>query len=319
MALWRNTSYTWMNESPEESLVTDNSRATGTVLVDWSDRGQARRDFIGYPSYNVDISPLTGLPVAYISRLIPFQYPSPDLSSLWCQGAPKTVGAGKLGNDPLEGKLASYPHAFISLSFQAPGFFILPDDDVIAGSGPLVGYPDEAWWLANSSWVNTRNILRVTKPAGKFVTLRQNIALIHGYGDPAEAQPLNEGAPVQLGEAVYVYAWHQVPAEAYPLQAIAKCLGRINNATFDGFAAGTMLLETVDTRIEWSPFQQLQLTVSYQMRFHPNVNNAGVIKGWNSALGVFSKTLDYYPLSDGAGNPIFKSCDMSSLFRPDQS
>jgi hypothetical protein len=320
--------------SPEESFVADASRATRVFYSEWTDRFRAAVAFVGYPSLQSGLSADGLTIVRYISRQLPLQYPAPTAADgpnlpngitlqpyMWCGGIQRTEGISPDGvNDNYD--LADYVKAKLTLNFFTPTYDLLPDAAMIAATGPLTGYPDEGLAVANGKGVpngTDRYVTRLDKPAGRFITVQAGF--MSTVSDPSRTIPTGVAKFLPNNELSYV--WHSIPAAAYPINTIAKTLGCVNDATFDGYPAGTLRLDFAEQQPGWTPLGQRVVTVQYRMKFEPNFTLDGMnARGHNGFYTIPPKgTFDCYTLSTTGkpdGTKVYRQADFAALFRPDQ-
>ena len=198
-------------------------------------------------------------------------------------------------------------------------------------AGPLwdvagnVGLPDEGYWLAQGNGrVGGRYITRLDEPGGYAQTIPR------GFMRYASGGQTTEGLMKVVPEIVRKFTWHQVPRNGVPVQAIISSLGTVNNAPFDGWPVGTLLLDGVDPRRYRDPLLNRCLDLTYSMVGKPNFNRFGQAMGHNSALKYFPPSADGtvpgyvdYDLicsdDNGKGDPPYRSTNFADLFRAPQT
>lgn len=219
------------------------------------------------------------------------------------------------------------------VTFETLPYFVLEDGEVQAPSGPLVGVPDEGFWIAQG-WVYSRYISRQIDYAPRTVTLPQGMAKFikdDSFDPEAKASPVPVGIPYSQFRTIREYTWHEVPIQAIPEQAIELCAQAVNLEEFDGCEPGTLLLLGAKISHYPSPLGGGMLAdVSYKMCHLPNIDPAtGAQIGWNGIIRGFRGNLYVWPLSldgeepvegeDGNDERLFKLRDFADLFRPDQT
>jgi hypothetical protein len=341
---WRATTYATDAEhgenNPAETYAVDHSTTTETIylLGDGSlkARFQAAQDFCGYAKVT------TLSPQVYIARITPKPYPLTNQlgdNFEWCLDVTNAAPYGVPIGDPAT-TATNAKAARMVLHYQSVPFRVLPDNQVVAPSGPLASFPDEGWYLANKGLESTRYISRQRSDGGSFITSARTGTL--GYQTPQTTngfiqllQPLAVNQPT----TDLVYIWHYVPVAGVPWKAIDAAEGRVNNATFDGRVAGTLLFKSASQRIYNSPLGDRVCDMHYAMKFVANATRTdqkrmpggtiitpkGTQLGWNATLGMDladQGQVDWYPCfanNNGvAGNPPYDSAPFDALFRPDQ-
>lgn len=308
----------------EVQLANDASRITAPVQVAWEDWQVAAQSFVGYPRL------VEAGGIRWISRNLPLPYYSlanPDGDHwLYATSVSRVEGISPDGTDS-EG-CPAYKKARIWLVFNSVTYDILPDDSSLlmgslgstaADEGTLKRYVSGPFWQHKNRQISLRR--------GVFKSVWQT-------GDPTTGSgahitnTLLEGLGFPEPGAEVTYIWHQVPASALPLVAIANCMGKVNSTQFDLFPAGTLLYENPGVRHYVSAVGQPTVDVTQRFTWMPRVARYGtaVQRGWNwmltflkSASGVATPHYDYreYKLNGTGANP-FASADFTSLFRPDQ-
>jgi hypothetical protein len=331
-------------ESPREVWAPDGSRMSRDYVIagDAQSRIFAAWDFLG-GSELIEVETGDG-PRYYVSRQTPHDYPFvTDAGDVFLfaqsipQGRPLGVGAP---NTDFPGLAADYTNYLMTVEYRTLSYDVKEDDEVLAGpalplpdsgfnDSPLEGFPDEGYALAAAAGPDepgaSRYITRVARPGGRFHVLRAGM-----MGYVSDNKPVPEGIPLTVPFVTLSYTWHQVPEGGVPNAAIRKCLGTINNLTFDGYPAETLLLTNVVPRPFRNPFGERNYDVEYTFRYQPNVSYADGVtpRGHNFIPRVTAAGgLDYEEIralknSGGsplaAGSPPYRLTDFATLFRPDQ-
>ncbi len=357
MSTFRNTTYfEHAPDSPNERWGIGSSQfsrdfdlANGSYVS----RLQAAYDFIGYavvlPGNTLG---LNNQPVYYIHRVIPMASAAPPGGSIlpsvpndlpagvsppdltrrfYVQGISKTMPLGvPTGTNPLvspAGSVASqYTRARMSVEFSTVPYRIFDDATLVANGGSYGGqnFPDEGAALA-AGWPNTRYVTRHSEDFSRLIKVPYG--LMQTQTDKPKLMKV--GLPFREGGANVTYTWMRVPLEGpvpgANFSKIGSALGTINLNAFDGYAAGTLLLDTMATREYQGAFGEFLVDVTFKMIWLPHNSTgaggkfkAGQQTGWNTVADVDSKgNWDYYPVTtaNGVQNP-FSITDFSTLFRP---
>lgn len=344
MASWRGYNYVEeVRTSPHESWATDASRTTRSLLFFGADnntgptyleRESIAQYWLGYATV------LTGTGGRrYVSRFTPHYLPSGTGSPyLFATSLMSGELIGRPFNPTVHANTAPGDKQARSRCWRATfQYSVLPydireDSAVLATSGsPLYvsasdRYADEGDAL-KTGWSGTRYISKHIEQGGRVIPIRTGAfkydAVFNAGGDHV---PTME--PIPYNEAVnYVtYTWYGVPLAGYPAQAIAVQLNTVNNATFDGFAKGTLLVLGVKVVPHRDPFGNRTLDIQYRMMHCSRYNSTSATPfGHNSILHIpapgggapawekVSVTGD----GDDTKRP-YRYTDFGNLFRPDQ-
>jgi hypothetical protein len=218
---------------------------------------------------------------------------------------------------------------------------VLLDKQVIAGGGPLQGYPDESWNLGLSRFVSA-----FWKASSRILTLPQGV--MYWKPNPLDPKPnanpesIRMGIPFKEGGGTLTLIWHRVPLPAIPFGAIQACQNCINDTPFFNsiFPAQTVLFEDHDRKPVYLPNGLRAYDINYVFKVRFNVSrgldgqgqpnpNPPVARGWNWGLRSIGGKLDYrerstyqvlgaFPWTFIPGDNPYKTADLTSLFRPDQ-
>lgn len=293
--------------SPSPQYANDNGRITRSLRIeDGSEtaRFAAAKALLGVQTLNT-ASGGGGAISRWINRstprtatnpggMLPASYPAqidPDLNPngnpyLWCTNIPQVemLGASE-GIDVQQLPIYSGGARFHA-EFNTVPYFIIPDNQILAASGPLVGRPDEGVALA-SGWQNSRFVSRYLKPGSRTITLplgfMYNARLVDasGYDNAATKQGL------AFRESIWTikYTHHTVPLAAVPFPAMDICLGCVNANDFDFVKLGTLLLSDVELKQYYSALGQILVDTTYSMRYLPHFDGpVSTYHGWNSYL-----------------------------------
>jgi hypothetical protein len=284
----------------------------------------------------------------YLHRQIPYGNPAVsdgDLNPggseyLWCKSVPSGTPVPSIPSaDPATG-VATYKGYRWSCEFRSCPYRVCADEDtlLLAQAGPLAAgpglnaLPDEGDALRRG-FVNTRYVSNPTEQATKINQIKQaSLNYLHDDNSPG---PL-VGHPMPLPQYMetILWRWFEVPEDAVPRKAIADCANNVNDATFAGYPAGTLILRSASRRPYNNPLGPgMMYDIEYKMEYLPNqekrlTNVGGVLVhrqlGWNSDVVTIRPAdggngFDFYRVGDDDGNPPHAYKDFSSLFRPDQS
>lgn len=253
-------------------------------------------------------------------------------------------------------EVSSYRSYLATVRYELVQYGILPDSSVTSGylAGTLglpmdplyqtrgATVPDEGVALA-LGWKYSRFVTKLVQGASRAVSVKGGVVkhvFDGGSGwitaTPGGASAIGEGLVVTQYRANVKYIWHSVPLDAIPWNAIAKCGGGVNQFTFDGYPAGTLLLSggpkvTIST---W-PTGARMADIEYDMIYQPNyttnpTTGADEYLGWNSVprtclvngVSIFT----WWPIASDGTFPVpgqasekfavFKYRNFCDLFRP---
>lgn len=333
--------------SPSESYAFDASRSSRSFQI--RDATPERRyltakALLGY----VDV--LTEGSRRYIHRQAPYANPpvsDPDLNpnrapSLWCKSIPHGAPVPSVPSaDPQTGA-ATYAAYRFAAEFRSLPYAVKEDYQVFATAGPLAAggglnsLPDEGDCLRRGI-ANTRYITISVQPGIKRGVLKEGS--LRFEASPGPGPLVGVGIPIAQYTAHVIYTWYEIPYSAVPWKAIVRCAENVNGpigagGIFDGFAAGTLLLESTAIRTYTCPLSpRLLCDVEYRMAYLPNEEErltGGVrrLLGHNSIYSVIPAPQgdggDYYYVNTsgmpGAAGGRYPHSyeDFSTLFRPDQ-
>lgn len=317
--------------SPKMSFAVDNSRITRTLLVggasvDWK---QAKQDFLGR-CYVVK-----GALTRIIRRDIPHSFPHE--SWLYATAIPEMEQGSY---DFTFQNVATYKQIKMQVVYSALTYNVKTDDEVLNTDelSLLNGLPDEGFALA-SGWENSRFVTKTVKPSAKLYSLARGAMRVVGADlSNGTEKPLLEGLPIVEPAAEVQYTWHAVPLGdsvtgfGVPRVLHLTALGKLNNATFDTYPAGTLRLESVEPIPKRDCLGNRIFDIVYKMQFLPRV---GHLKGQNqdgtqdasyghNYVYTVDSTADNLIVarvtSNGlaGGTPPYRSMDYGKLFNPDQ-
>jgi hypothetical protein len=297
MAQFRRTTYTEFigksgpGASPIFQIGQDSSKCQRVLDVQWADRFQAAKDFLGYS--NVIFDGVNS--VRYISRITPHNLQDPGFNFLYCDQFTNVVGIGRPagGNYKSANDVAQYKLARISASYLTPDYSIRSDDEMaaIGAVDPNFNHPDESTLL--------RYAILKAKPRAQYLTLpRGAMQFITGSPEKAANSGINIGPGKIVPAVTFEITRVQVPASAVSSQFVCvdqndspinlinsanynnstnyidRYIGSVNNLTFNNCRAGSLLLVGVDLRPHRSPFGWRTFDVTFMMDFSPQTDSA---------------------------------------------
>lgn len=382
MARWRNTNYSeHAPDSPNERFGPGSSSMTRFAdLFDGSFQGrlQAAYDFLGYGLViNSGTTAPDGSTLYYIHRVIPMAYPGLP-ANIFLPAAPGDLAPGTyppgiinkffvlaitkteplgqptgvdLDATPVGTAAGMYKRARLSLECSTVPWAIIDDPTLIAQGGSTNGFPDEGAALAKG-WQFTRYIMRRREAFSRLIKIPYGVMQTNAPGQNNQQKINPTALPFREGGANFTYTWMRVPLTSGPVPGfnesrIGSALGMLNNATFDGKAAGTLLLDSYSTREYQGSFGEWLADVSFNMIYLPHnssgnrlaaYNNLvlagqspplpvspsgatltkGTPTGWNTLVDVDAfGNWDYYDVMTAKGlQKPFQTTDFSALFRP---
>lgn len=295
-----------------------NNQAVLEFLINWSDwlAGSAEQQFLGYPTRN------PGATVT-LTRNIPARHPYK--SQLWATRIISARGQGRMTkvNDPVNGSYSSFEKVRLQVLFESLEYDVYNDSDnqkinagVEFGRFCTFGYEETAEFL--------------TRPLGDFL-----------YAETAGVVTANQALTAPLGqilvkEGIQV-TWYQLPEiglftallpNGLPTK-IQNCIGHVNNGTFFGRGAATLLLlppkftpiiAPVPPQIIGlpanSPSRLWNVTLTFKYFSPPTVDGVEANRGWNSVPAV--KDNNWYKIGANnagvAGNPLYPTADFTQIF-----
>ena len=173
---------------------------------------------------------------------------------------------------------------------------------------------------------DARNALRgdmPTIPSGTYLTFAGELSAetqstpgrIWHYavtGSPILAADTNPSVVIPTGS--YRLSWHRVPAP--PWDTIRSLRGKVNQATFLGAPAGTVLFlgATLTPRFPLAEAGQLwTIQYAFAERTVPLASGSG---GWNHVYKEQAVSGDHWiPIADDSGNPPYRAGDFGGLFQ----
>lgn len=277
---------------------------------------------LGYPETKT-----SGGGIKYIARTLPHGINrfvrsdgKPFLFATKCkiQGlAPTTYGSPPDGN-----KFPEYKHFRFTVEYETLPWEVKTDGQVsYEGGGGLVTY--EAGW--------ERYVTKIARPAGEFFTIQPTSGVAAGgiayqYVGVTPAN-VTAGIGKLLAFCNLQVTWHQIPETAVPsvfvnpsLTArsyIETTIGKVNNAEFNGYAKGTLLLLGASMTPYRSPFGDRIFDVTYMFKYFEPVADKGHNYLFRPASNAFIEVTTSGATNIGAmtaGVSIYDWADFTKLF-----
>lgn len=285
---------------------------------------------------------------AWITRELPHPYPWPSIDQINQSGDPPCYASsipmaepigkatGAIAND----KQPEYLRYRLQVQYTTRLYWLRSDSFVAATAGPLAAavgpaVPDEGEKLASGGVRNTRYISKHAMDANRVISLGNGFAQWTKFAAESvtTAQAIPGGLPWSEYRLKIVYTWWLVPWTAIPWVSMGLLANRVNEATFDGHPAQTLLYSSSEVRPIVGPLGDRLGQVQHRMIYMPNYDSNAptpATRGWNSVLRVYGGKVRYWPISAdgeelGASNRIFQltpasgTSGMAALFRPDQT
>lgn len=277
-------SYDEVPGSPQEMVQGDGFKVRRTFLVEWNKRWLFVYGMLGGPYFN----PVPLLDYGWISRRLPQGYKT-TASGLGGNGGlpsghwmfPLSVegieGLGKILSVDADG-VATYEKAKVSLLYETVTWKILSDAKMKENGyvDPSFGNPDEA--------TVQRYVTKFYQPTAEYLTLPfMGMVWSEQLSTPVDLSVQPVAVPGSLGVLVpateIMYLWRQVPGR--PL-ALDTHIGSVNDAEFDGYRRGTLLLTSIDLKPYRWFLGQIVWDITYKMKYFepqtkPHRNAAGNI------------------------------------------
>lgn len=278
--------------SPEAQLGSDSSQCVRMFDCDWEDRYQFAKSILGFTSLAFNNEN------PYLSRRIPHFYKFDQETTF---AGPRTLFATKIvkieglgepsvfsefqsGGEPVTafsygstGPVGKYPKARLHVLYQTLTYDVLTDAETTAENNPLghgLPYPVE--------YTGVRYVTKLSRPSVEALTTPQGAyKRVHPAGSAvaSAAYPVQWGVARVIGTDILQLTWHQIPQKniAHKLfnpttsnDYMNATLGKVNDNTFLGFAAGTLLLLSYDVRPIMNPFITRSFDITYTIkRFNP--------------------------------------------------
>lgn len=281
--------------SPMVSRANDRSKATRHILVSWSNVEAFAAEALGYSKLDV-----TSDGYQFISRVTPWVFPTVNKSarvrdSMYCDqfdyegyGLPTSSNANvqydvvSQDNYSFEPQyIARYEKAKCQVSFGTPTYEILSDTQLYTLDNTM----DESKWR--------RFVTKIVRPQGEFLSIAGTNNGYYAsklYTQSTSPFPISTTINKVLAACNYSVTWHQVPADAVPMQeynpstetkagasnvnlnwAIDNCLGRVNDREFNGIHQWTLLLLAAEIKPLRDPYGNRVYDITYMFKsFEPD-------------------------------------------------
>lgn len=312
---WRVTQYDEMlnTASPVEAWAPNQSRANRTIRTAWDFRKQAVWDFLGYTEVVIGTSG-----TKYLSRTVPHNYPGED--KIWCTDIPRIVGSGPIGQTGLDSTmLAAYTYAELTLTYTASLYNHLTDAEMVAaGYVNAEGEISEGVALQNSFG---RYVIYKSKPGIRQLVLNRSAVKRSDTG-----APLLEGVPVPVPYEDIELTWLQIPEAALNTAVWGETQGCLNDDTFLGRDAETLLMEAPEIIRREGLFGAASYDVVFRMRYYPQFDygTPPTARGWNYILAPIgdpaTASLDMVKMVTNTAGTVspFRTADFTRCFEPAQ-
>lgn len=316
--MFRSTEYVESEDSPKGGYYFDRGQVTCRIMVDHMARAQAVLDFAGSVQVNYD-----GGGQGYLTRVLPHALPARPW--MYVQAVPNEEPLGLRGVTDEFGDgtgQSVYDLCELTLNYVMPTYKLKEDDDVLASTGPLAGKPDEGYAL-QEGYQDSRYVTRVKKYSSRILVLNK------GMLKDQDGKIIVEGVPFPEPGGEVQYTWHQVPEECLPELVWMANSGRVNDATFDGYPAGTLLFDgNVEVRPSPNPITGQVLTdVVYRFKLAFKADPAdGTIYGHNYVYRLVTnppalarlrpRLVTTDAVGSALGSRMFPNLDFKKLFRP---
>lgn len=335
----------WGNGHPIEVFNArgEMQETTRVYLVDWEDRQQAVLDFLGYATAE---QPAAGNNYCYLSRQIPhyhadYKRPSDQDYFLYADQVtiePMGIPVDEEGN-PLYGNESTlsddetpvYHKAKLTVHYSARGYRILEDYEMPQATD---GYP----YLTEAGLERYCEIL--SHPAAEYLsitagtfTFGPNPVDVTNAPTGVTAGRPAEGAPGKIvGTDDLTILWRQVPRRMVAkasvmapvlgggtqLAAFDYAIGRVNNATFLGFPAETLLCEPMEITPWIQADGEMVFDITFHFKYLRTGHNYYLTPNANSQL-VYSQLVcgkqgNYVPGAQADGQATYDAYDFDKLF-----
>jgi hypothetical protein len=283
--------YTEYKDTGNEQFSPENSTIARTYMVRWEERAAFLDDLLGYSRQNN----------TDILRVLPDEHPEYPL--FFAQEA-QVKGGGQLTNRGIGGQFAPlWNVGFINTVYKAFDFAVIADD------------------LVTGEW--ERFTTKSAAPNTTFLSL--NSAFVWRNTQFAGVPRVITSAPgIRLPSVELKYTWRQIPGvlpDRYAIPTIDNiqtCLGTLNNATFDGYLAGTLLFAAVNPklmkpRLATNPVPYWDLEYTFILRNNGTDAVSGGAIGHNFLFDPRQQLWDM-PIEPGSKQPMYTSSNFALLF-----
>ena len=289
-------------------------QATLTIKINWTDTVPVVQEILGAAKYNRTTGNL--------DRTLPVRHPEFD----WLYASRITSVKPMKWLDKLRlpfGTISGYLYSILTIVFTQPRWTMLPDSQIDS----LYGSPRQEW---------RRFVERRPEPSGDVLSRPNNSlkwAETGGVSGPAVGETINEPLGQFLPKATEILVWKRVPqvglfsdgGTGQPTNVYAA-VGTVNNATFLGRPAGTLLLQPprlVPLEVPTIPAavganENLgQPAIFYDVELpmlHFDPPNGGATRGHNLAPFKNGKWYKVVDVLTGTTS-LFPTSDFSNIFK----
>lgn len=279
------------------------TQAVMMIDVNWTDLDKAVEEILGKHFKSGTT----------LSRRLPMQHP--QFPTLWCTRIQNVVGVAWGDKDEtFWGASSSYQRARLTLLFEALPYPVLTDDEL-----QTLYSGKEFYRFTSREIIPSSEVLQRQASTYKW-------AEGGGAGEPTVGDAVPFGVPMFLSKEEVTYTWWMVPEDGLfdssnlPTK-ILNCVGKVNDAAFDNFTTGTLLLMPPRFEPVPAPFQvrtelwkpQRLWNVRLPMR-HFDPPNGGSTHGhnilpYNGGNGKWFKVQ-----SQTGSNTLYGTADFTDLF-----
>lgn len=213
------------------------------------------------------------------------------------------------------GPYAEYERVRVTTAYTCPSYAVVDDTD-LARLHAVNNVPDESKRFVVDNYEPT--VEAIQRPVGSFKYSETSAT------GPAIGTEVASGVTQVLTKAQLTLTWMLLPEygarNLNGVPAIQEAmLGKVNNATWRGHAAGTLLFKAIRMEPVPSPFPLPFIDVQRQWnmslifsKFDPP--NGGATRGWN--LVPYPGDNLWYAVQDSGGNgrTLYQTGDFSTLF-----
>jgi len=230
-------------------------------------------------------------------------YTSQDQLAAAAEASPDPVLL-PFARDPVFGDWPTAGWAEYELIFQTLPYPVLSDSELTTGSGVI---PELARYVRKTR----RTVVQERRlPSLGFETCEVSSTVIQEVGF----------VPYTTEEIIYTL--YQVPLALVPDTAISNCGACVNDTTFDGKAAGTMLFKGLAAPIDpyGGPSGELYVNLMYNFGYNAQTWYKYPVGVDGSGNTVYKRIRKYKPGVDvgttNDGEPMYGKADFAGLFKP---
>lgn len=297
------------SKSPNDSLFEHTSaQVVETMLINWSDREKAVKAILGHPARRDALA-------TKLHRQLPMKHP--DWYWLYASKISTMKGVNFLGTktNKSRGSFPVYEFCELHILYSTRPYKML-EDHVVGNVG--------------AGGEKRRFVEKVPAPKAEILTSDRGQ---WQWNDPAapliSSNTIKGGVGYPIAKTMLQWKWHDVP-DAFVMNAsgvptnILSCLNKVNDAEFEGFAAGTLLCDSPSfepTEMPINP-QDLGLEATEPARtwkitlnlkyFNPQTDSA--FKGHNLAPHPSSAAGNWYRITTAVGRTLFQSTSFDTIF-----